>query len=77
MLAIYDKYLIYMVCIIFRFGSKIVMRYQKKSSGMHLQDQIVIQVTLLLMSVVIGLVAFDVALFAPRSLLHANPNSIS
>ena len=35
-----------------------------------------IGLTMMLMSMVIGLVAFDVALFASRSLLHVNPENI-
>ena len=38
---------------------------------------IVVSLTLLLMSMVIGMVAFDIALFCSRSLLHTNPGSLN
>ena len=55
--------------------TKTIMKYRIKA--LFRQEQIVTSLTILLMSLVMGLVALDVALFAPRSILHVDPVSFS
>ena len=40
-------------------------------------DKMVLRVAMLIMAMAVGMLSFDIALFASRSLLHCNPKAVS
>ena len=72
--AIYDKYLLYLVCLIFKFASKRVLVYQHQTYVIKPLDKLVLRGAMLLMTMAVGVLSLDIVLFSTRSLLHSNPS---